>query len=389
MEVLWTLGGETDGEFPWDDARRWRADPKRLVQMASAIDALPFSGALMAIGNPNTLEAWTIASAAAMVTTRMRFLIATYPGVVTPTQLALQALTFDHLTAGRLMINVVGSNPATMAAHGIHLDPPQRYEMLAEYWRAFIELYAGRAPAPSPTYAIDKPETVIGVPPVQHPHPPLWGAAGSPEGLNAIVPLVDTYVTLAGTPLEMAQRTGAARDVALAAGLPVPRFAASLGVLVRETEEKAWEAARHRLDHLSIETIRAGFSYQIASQMDRADLDERQLRCLDAVEAGRLPELRDLEFYPNLWTGPIERIGLDLVRTIPLPGTMLIGSPEQIAERMREIQEVAGIDRFILWAPPFIEEAYRVADLLLPLLDLSSELAPPVPPLRAAAAWGP
>ncbi len=123
--------------------------------------------------------------------------------------------------------------------------------------------------------------------------------------------------------------------------------------------------------------------YKAAMQAAPESLDARQRRCLDAVNEGRLPEARDLEFYPNMWNGPIERLGVDIIRALPLPGAMLIGSAEQVAERMREIQEVAGIDRFILWAPPFLEEAYRVADLLLPLLDLQPELAPGVPALSA------
>jgi alkanesulfonate monooxygenase len=106
---------------------------------------------------------------------------------------------------------------------------------------------------------------------------------------------------------------------------------------------------------------------------------------LDAIDAGVLPKARDLEFYPNMWTGPIERAGIDVMRRLPLPGTMLIGSAEQVAERIEEIRRVAGIERFILWAPPALEEAYRVAESVLPLLDLEPELAPAVPPVNLGA----
>jgi alkanesulfonate monooxygenase len=107
---------------------------------------------------------------------------------------------------------------------------------------------------------------------------------------------------------------------------------------------------------------------------------------MDAIDAGERPHARDLEFYPNMWTGPIERAGIDVMRQLPLPGTMLIGSAEQVAARIREIQQLAGIERFILWAPPSIEEAYRVAELVLPLLDLDPQLAPAVPPIAVGAA---
>jgi alkanesulfonate monooxygenase len=48
----------------------------------------------------------------------------------------------------------------------------------------------------------------------------------------------------------------------------------------------------------------------------------------------------------------------------------LVGSAQQVAEGLREIHEVAGIDCFILRGFPLLQEAYRVAELLLPLLDL-------------------
>jgi len=376
MEVLWTLGGESDGYYPWDPDRKWRPDPKRILQLAGAIDILPFAGALMAIGLPGAYDPWMIAAAAATRTDRMRFLIATYPGVCSPTQLALQALSLDAISGGRLMLNIVGSNPATMAAHGMHLEKDKRYELLEEYWRSFTSLYAGEDPAPGKYFDIQNPESFLAIRPEQTPHPPLWGAGGSPEGIRAVVPLVDTYLTVAGSPQEMAERTATAKAYALENHLPVPHFGASLGVLVRETEEEAWVAADRLLAHLPIDLLRSGLGYQVASQTDATQMDARERRILASVDEGRVPSARDLEFYPNMWNGPIERVGIDLARVLPMPGTMLIGSAAQVAERMREIQTLAGIDRFILWAPPFIEEAYRVADILLPLLDLGDDLAP-------------
>lgn len=384
MEILWTLGGEFDGEFPWDPERRWRQDPQRIRQQAAAIDRLPFSGALMAIGVPGAYDPWTMAASVASITQRMRFLIAVYPGLTTPTQLALQALSLDTFTGGRLMLNVVGSNPVTMAAHGVHLEKADRYAMLDEYWRTFTALYAGQTPRPGRFFPVENPSSFLAVPPVQDPHPPLWGAGGSPEGIATVVSLVDTYLAQAGTPQEMARRTAAAAEVAAGLGIPTPNFGCSLGVLVRETEEEAWLAAERKLAHMSAQWLTTeSMGWPAALAADPDQLDDRERRCIQAVCEGRMPTARDLEFYPNMWTGPIVRAGIDFLRQLALPSTMLIGSAEQVAERMHEIQDLAGIDRFILWAPPFIEEAYRVSDLLLPLLDVQPTLTTPAPSLRA------
>ena len=48
-------------------------------------------------------------------------------------------------------------------------------------------------------------------------------------------------------------------------------------------------------------------------------------------------------------------------------GTALVGDPEQVAARIREYAEI-GLDTFILSGYPHLEEAYRVAELLFPLL---------------------
>ncbi len=69
-----------------------------------------------------------------------------------------------------------------------------------------------------------------------------------------------------------------------------------------------------------------------------------------------------LEVSPNLWAG------VGLVRGGA--GTALVGDPETVATRIREYADL-GIDTFILSGFPHLEEAYRVAELLFPLLGLS------------------
>src|SRR4051812_48187950 len=172
MEVLWTLGGAYDGRYPWNPAHRYRPDIGRLAEVAAAIDRLPFSGALLAIGVPGTYDPWTVAASVASITSRMRWLIAVYPGIITPTQLALMSLSLDHLSGGRLMLNVVGSNPVTMAAHGVHLEKADRYAMLDAYWQAVKALYAG----------IEGPESRFF--PIQNPRPLRAGVQAALRGMR-------------------------------------------------------------------------------------------------------------------------------------------------------------------------------------------------------------
>jgi alkanesulfonate monooxygenase len=51
-------------------------------------------------------------------------------------------------------------------------------------------------------------------------------------------------------------------------------------------------------------------------------------------------------------------------------GTALVGDPHTVAARIKEYQDV-GIDTFIMSGYPHLEEAYRFAELVFPLLSLS------------------
>ena len=61
-------------------------------------------------------------------------------------------------------------------------------------------------------------------------------------------------------------------------------------------------------------------------------------------------------------------------------GTALVGDPATVAARIREYQDT-GIDTFVLSGYPHLEEAYRFAELVFPLLSL--EQPNNVTPIRA------
>src|ERR1700760_1564027 len=88
----------------------------------------------------------------------------------------------------------------------------------------------------------------------------------------------------------------------------------------------------------------------------------------DTDSVGQLRQLnlhggqRDrLEISPNLWAG------VGLVRGGA--GTALVGDPETVAARLKEYAAL-GIETFILSGYPHLEEGYRVAELLFPLLPV-------------------
>jgi alkanesulfonate monooxygenase len=120
-------------------------------------------------------------------------------------------------------------------------------------------------------------------------------------------------------------------------------------VIARDTAEQAWAEAQRLLDGLDPAAIAR------AQEVQRASGSEGQRRMV-ALHGGRT---EGLEVYPNLWAG------IGLVRGGA--GTALVGSHEQVADRIVEYHEL-GLDEFILSGYPHLEEAYRVGEGVLPVL---------------------
>ncbi|MNL31028.1 Methanesulfonate monooxygenase [compost metagenome] len=134
------------------------------------------------------------------------------------------------------------------------------------------------------------------------------------------------------------------------------------------------------MQRTSLQTARTAIERQLppGQTLESFHSDDPQIqRNVEAIRAGRLPKARDLEIYPNVWLGP-SLFGFNILG--PAAGTYLVGSAEQVAERIREY-EAQGTSAFILSGFPLIDEAHRVADLLFPLLDLDHGFE--VPRLRA------
>src|SRR3954454_3948925 len=77
-----------------------------LAQVARAADDLGFTGALTPTGTWCE-DAWLTTMALAQQTRRLKFLVAFRPGSVAPTLAAQMAGTYQRLTGGRLLVNVV------------------------------------------------------------------------------------------------------------------------------------------------------------------------------------------------------------------------------------------------------------------------------------------
>ncbi|WP_216839548.1 LLM class flavin-dependent oxidoreductase, partial [Caulobacter sp. S45] len=88
--LFWFLPTSGDGRYI-GSPQGWRPpEVGYLREIAQAIDRLGFEGALLPTG-PSCFDAWTLASALAPVTERLKFLIALRPGILSPTLAARQS----------------------------------------------------------------------------------------------------------------------------------------------------------------------------------------------------------------------------------------------------------------------------------------------------------
>ena len=371
VKILWYLTSP-DGPYPWEEQGRWLTDFDHLKQIAVNADRLGYYGSLLGT-SPN--ESLTVAAALIDATERLRFLVAQHPGEVSPAVLAKWALTFDEFSGGRLLFNVVNGSDAGLATLGVHYPHDERYQFSLEYWRAFQAIYAGSTEgfdgqyvklAPRPAAAARHP--LGGWHPQKRLSVPLWGAGTSGPGVAHSVQLLDVYLSFADTPPKLGEKFRRVGAEAAKVGRELT-YGTRLQIIVRETEEEAWAHAQKLLDNTSLATTRAALERQLPAgqTLDSFHSDDPRIEAnLQAIREGRLPKARDLEIYPNVWTGP-SLFGFNLLG--PAAGTYLVGSAEQVAERIREY-EAQGTSAFILSGFPLIDEAHRVADLLFPLLDL-------------------
>jgi alkanesulfonate monooxygenase len=183
-----------------------------------------------------------------------------------------------------------------------------------------------------------------------NPFPEIYFGGSSPAALPVAAEYVDVYLTWGEPPQAAAAKIDQVRKLAQARGRNV-RFGIRLHTISRDTSAAAWAVANELVGELTEDQVAK------ATALHSKSGSEGQRR-MTALHGGRLDKL---EIYPNLWAG------VGLVRGGA--GTALVGDAATVAARIREYQD-AGIDTFIMSGYPHLEEAYRFAELVFPLLKL-------------------
>ncbi len=355
MKIFWFIPTHGDSRYLGTSKGGRQVDHAYMKQIAVAVDNLGYEGVLIPTGR-SCEDPWITAASLIDATKNLKFLVALRPGVTTPALAARMAATFDRLSNGRVLLNLVtGGDEQELKGDGVYEDHATRYQTAAEYTKIWREILARSHTGESFTFhgeRLSVDDAKLLYPPVQQPYPPLWFGGSSEAAQELAAEQVDTYLTWGEPPAAVEEKIQTMQAKSAAKGRRL-NYGIRLHVIVRETSAEAWAAADELIQYVDDATIAAA---------------QQKFRQMDSVGQRRMAELHNgdkskLEVSPNLWAG------VGLVRGGA--GTALVGDPQTVADRIQEYADL-GINTFIFSGYPHLEESIRFAELVFPLLPLQT-----------------
>ncbi|HUU33794.1 MAG TPA: LLM class flavin-dependent oxidoreductase, partial [Vicinamibacterales bacterium] len=350
----WLRNVEDEGMAPtWDYVKR----------LAQASEGWGYDLTLIAELNLNdikgvaapSLDAWSTAGALAAVTSTLELMVAVRPTFHEPALLAKQAANLDHISGGRLTLNVVSSWWAEEARqYGVPFDEhDNRYERTAEWlavvdglWRQRRFSYEGRF------YQVH--EAVLEPKPVRRPRPLVYAGGESEAARTLIAAQCDAYVMHGDPPEVVARRIADMTARRAKAGLAPLSFGVAAYGIVRDSEADA------RAELARITDVKPGSAgYGNYQQWIANTQLERRMSLEDYSVSNR-----------GLRSG-------------------LVGTPEQVRAQVAAF-EAAGVDLLLLQCSPQFEEMERFShQVIQPYRATASGSAPKgVPPFPPGLAEG-
>jgi FMNH2-dependent dimethyl sulfone monooxygenase len=273
-----------------------------------------------------SLDAWSTAAALAAVTGRIELMVAVRPTFHLPALLAKQAANIDHISNGRLTLNVVSSWWSDEAKkYGVAFEQhDDRYARTTEWldvvdgvWKQDHFSYTGKY------YRVD--DNVLEPKPVSKPRPTIYAGGESPAAKELIAEKCDAFLMHGDPPETVGKKIADLSERRAKHRLPPMKFGVAGYAVVRETKREAQDEVRRITD---VHQSAAGYAnYQ------------------QWLAGTQLEQRVSLEDYS------VSNRGLR---------SGLVGTPEQVAERIAQFEKV-GVDLVLLQFSPQLEEMERFA----------------------------
>ncbi|MFD0522565.1 LLM class flavin-dependent oxidoreductase [Paractinoplanes durhamensis] len=335
--LLWYIPNQVQPGHRGDEVRADHNSLDTLTEQAKALEVYGWGGALLGtgFGRPDT---FTVATALATRTTTFRPLIATRPGYWRPANFAAAAAALDHLSGGRVLVNIV-SGKDNLAAYGdSEGDQAHRYGRTREFMHLVRRLWTAEDVTFHGEHFWVDHSTVVPRPLIKQPRLYFGGASPAAERVAALEADVQLFW---GEPLDgVAERIDRLKKLSADLGrehAPL-EFGLRVTTFVRDTSAEAWAEAEARV---------------AAMQTDpNQHTSVGQQRLLDLTARGDVLD-------ENLYTAP-GRFGGAGAGT-----TWLVGSPAEVARALKRYQAL-GITHFVLSDTPYLNEIKRQGEQLLP-----------------------
>jgi FMNH2-dependent dimethyl sulfone monooxygenase len=325
-------------ETSWEYVRRLAQRSEQIGYDLTLIAEL-FLNDIKGIQAPS-LDAWSTAAALAAVTHRLELMVAVRPTFHNPAILAKQAANIDRISNGRLSLNVVSSWWKDEARrYGVRFDEHDDRYARTEEWLSIVDS-VWRKPSFSfegKYYRVD--ETVAEPKPIRRPRPTIYAGGESDAAKHLIATTCDAYVMHGDPPDRIAARIDDMRRRREVLGLAPMPFGMAAYTIVRSDER----AAKRELERITnVSPGSPGYrNYQ------------------DWVTNTKLEQRLTLEDYS------VSNRGLR---------AGLVGTPEQVAQRVREFAAI-GVDLLLLQCSPQQEEMERFAEQVMPLVNAEGLVA--------------
>ena len=307
-------------------------------QLAQRAEQLGYDLSLIAELNLNdikgveapSLDAWSTAAALAAVTEKLELMVAVRPSFHNPALLAKQAANIDHISNGRLTLNVVSSWWADEATkYGLHFDKhDDRYARTNEWLDVVNGCWSQQGFSYEGKY-YNVADNVLSPKPVSKPRPTLYAGGESETAKTLIAGKCDAYLMHGDSPATVGKKIADMRERRERAGLGPMTFGVAGYAIVRDTAEAAQKEVIRITD---VQQSAQGYkNYQ------------------QWITGSELEQKVSLEDYS------VSNRGLR---------SGLVGTPGQVKEQIAAFAQ-AGCDLVLLQMSPQLEEMERFAEQVM------------------------
>ncbi len=277
-----------------------------------------------------SLDAWSTTAALAAVTESLELMVAVRPTFHNPALLAKAAANIDHISGGRLSLNVVSSWWKDEAEkYGVQFEQhDDRYARTEEWltvldnvWKKDHFNFEGK-------YYMVK-DNVLQPKPVTRPRPFLYAGGESEKAKDLISSQCDGYVMHGDSPEVIGRRIADMQERREQKGLPPMQFGVAAYSIIRSSET----AVKKELERITNANEGSAGYNNYQQWLAGTQLEQRV----------------SLEDYS------VSNRGLR---------SGLTGTPQQVQDRIGEFER-AGVNFFLLQCSPQLEEMERFADAVI------------------------